>query len=227
MNNKVITIVIILTLGILIFGIVMLAKDTETSNDVKLNNNEQTSNSAERKESTVSGAKTYTSAPAMQIDVNKNYTAIMKTSKGNMEFKLFPSETPVTVNNFVFLAKADFYNETKFHRIMKNFMIQGGDPKGTGTGGPGYKFADESITRDYKKGTLAMANSGPDTNGSQFFIMTVDYPLSKDYVIFGELITGEYVLDMIASTPVKASSTGEMSFPTENVLINRIEIIEN
>lgn len=226
MNSKVITIIIILSLGVLVFGIVMLVKDPNPSNDVKINNNAETTNTAQRKETTVSSTKTYASAPVMQINVNKTYTATMETSKGNMTFKLFASENPITVNNFIFLSKENFYNGTKFHRIMKNFMIQGGDPKGTGTGGPGYKFDNEPITRDYKKGTIAMANSGPNTNGSQFFIMTVDYPLSKDYVIFGELIAGEDVLDTIAKTPVKASSTGEMSVPTENVVINKVEITE-
>ena len=124
MNNKVITIVIILTLGILVFGIIMLAKNSEPSNDVKINNNAETTNTAERKETTVSSTQTYTSAPVMQINVNKTYTATMETSKGNMEFKLFTNETPVTVNNFVFLSKENFYNGTKFHRIIKDFIYR-------------------------------------------------------------------------------------------------------
>lgn len=226
MNNKVITIIILLTLGVLVFGIVMLAKDSEPSNDVKLNNNAETTNSAERKETTVSSTKTYTSAPAMQIDVSKNYTAIMETSKGAMKFKLFASETPITVNNFVFLSQENFYNGTKFHRIIKDFMIQGGDPLGNGTGGPGYKFNDESITRDYTRGILAMANSGPNTNGSQFFIMTRDTPLPKNYVIFGEMVAGDDILTAIAETPVVNNAQGENSKPIEEVIINKIEIKE-
>src|SRR3989338_4846500 len=125
--------------------------------------------------------------PMVQIDTNKNYEAVIKTSEGDMVFELFAGETPMTVNNFVFLSRQGFYDGVKFHRIIKDFMIQGGDPKGDGAGGPGYKFNDEPITRDYERGILAMANSGPNTNGSQFFIMHKNYPLPKNYVIFGKI----------------------------------------
>lgn len=170
--------------------------------------------------------KQYDNPPAMAIDENKTYTAVMETTKGKMTFELFVKETPITVNNFVFLSREGFYNGTKFHRIMSGFMIQGGDPKGDGTGGPGYKFDDEPITRDYKRGILAMANSGANTNGSQFFIMHKDYPLSKKYVIFGELTSGLDVLDAIADTQVVDNGMGELSKPTENILINSISIEE-
>ena len=136
-------------------------------------------------------AKTYTNPPAMTIAVDKTYTATIKTSKGVMKLVLYPKDAPNTVNNFVFLAREGFYNSTVFHRIIKGFMIQGGDPKGDGTGGPGYRFADEKITRDYTKGTIAMANAGPNTNGSQFFVMHADYPLPKNYVIFGGINSGD------------------------------------
>ena len=136
---------------------------------------------------TMNQPKTYSQPPAMAIDVSKTYTATLVTNKGTMKIALFVKETPVTVNNFVFLARDGFYNNTVFHRIIKGFMVQGGDPLGNGTGGPGYKFNDEKITRNYTRGTLAMANSGPNTNGSQFFIMHADNDLPKNYVIFGSI----------------------------------------
>lgn len=166
--------------------------------------------------------------PKMAIDMNKIYVATMDTTDGIMKVELFAKENPVTVNNFIFLANQNFYNSTKFHRIIKDFMIQGGDPLGSGMGGPGYKFNDEPITRDYDQGTIAMANSGPNTNGSQFFIMTKTLPLPKNYIIFGKIIEGLDVLDKIASTPVSANPMGEKSVPTEDVLIKsiRIEVVE-
>lgn len=156
----------------------------------------------------------------------KNYSVILKTSKGEMKVDLFEKENPITVNNFVFLAKDGFYDGTKFHRIMKGFMIQGGDPLGNGTGGPGYKFNDESITRDYKRGVIAMANSGPNSNGSQFFIMHQDYDLSKNYVIFGQVVEGFETLDKIADTPVKLRGI-EKSDPLEVVTLDSVEIQTN
>ncbi len=164
--------------------------------------------------------------PKMAIDVNKTYIAIMDTTNGVMKIELSAKENPITVNNFVFLARQDFYNGTKFHRIIKDFMIQGGDPLGNGTGGPGYKFNDEPITRDYERGTIAMANSGPNTNGSQFFIMTKSLPLQKNYVIFGKVMEGLDTLDKIASTPVRTNPMGELSVPLEDILINNIYISE-
>jgi len=163
--------------------------------------------------------------PALSIDVAQKYFAIINTDKGSMKFELFASETPNTVNNFIFLANQEFYTNTFFHRIIKGFMIQGGDPDGTGMGGPGYTFADEPVNRKYEKGILAMANAGPDTNGSQFFIMHSDYELPPQYVIFGKLVEGEEALDKIAETPVTLNQFGEPSVPTVNVYIDSIEII--
>src|SRR3989338_5990358 len=114
--------------------------------------------------------------PDMQIDKSKSYTAVLLTSAGTIVIELNAKQTPVTVNNFVTLARSKFYDGTIFHRAVRGFMIQGGDPKGNGTGGPGYKFDDEPFTGSYTRGTVAMANSGPNTNGSQFFIMHADYP---------------------------------------------------
>jgi len=130
----------------------------------------------------------YTSQPAMRIDPAKTYTAALETNKGTFEVEFFPADAPVTVNNFLCLAEDGYFENTPFHRIVKGFVIQGGDPTGTGSGGPGYKFADEPVTRDYERGTLAMANAGPNTNGSQFFVVLDDLrgKLPKNYTIFGE-----------------------------------------
>jgi cyclophilin family peptidyl-prolyl cis-trans isomerase len=162
----------------------------------------------------------------MTIDTSKKYVAMMDTTKGVIKLELFASETPKTVNNFVFLARDGYYNGVKFHRIIKGFMIQSGDPTGTGAGGPGYKFADEPVTRDYTAGTLAMANSGQNTNGSQFFIMHTTYPLQKNYTIFGQVIEGMDIVNAIAETPVGPSTTGELSRPLQDVLIRSITIEE-
>lgn len=170
----------------------------------------------------------YKSPPPMTIDVNKTYTATLHTTMGDMTIELLAKEAPKTVNNFVFLAREGFYKNVKFHRIIKGFMVQTGDPTGTGMGGPGYQFADEPVTRNYVRGTVAMANAGKDTNGSQFFIVHADYPLPKNYTIFGQ-ITGKQdleVLDKIAATPVRPGPTGEASVPTQDVLITSVDISE-
>jgi cyclophilin family peptidyl-prolyl cis-trans isomerase len=146
---------------------------------------------------TVNGLQ-FNSAPAMQIDTSKQYFATVKMVKGG-EFviQLYPDKAPITVNSFVFLAKQGFFNGTTFHRVLDGFMAQGGDPTGTGMGGPGYKFVNEKNDLVFDKaGVVAMANSGPDTNGSQFFIMFNAYPLSEnDYTIFGQVISGMDVVN--------------------------------
>jgi cyclophilin family peptidyl-prolyl cis-trans isomerase len=164
--------------------------------------------------------------PIMIIDAKKSYTAKMKTSAGEIEISLNAAATPVTVNNFVFLAKKNFYDNVIFHRAIKGFMIQGGDPMGNGTGGPGYKFNDEPFTGEYLRGTLAMANSGPNTNGSQFFIMHADYPLPPNYVIFGKVTKGLNVVDKIAEAPVTMNASGENSKPVSPVKVLSVEIME-
>jgi cyclophilin family peptidyl-prolyl cis-trans isomerase len=180
---------------------------------------------------TCGGGKTlvtsWTSPPAMSIDPKKTYTAVITTSEGTMKASLFAEEAPKTVNNFAFLAKECFYNNVKFHRIIKDFMVQTGDPKGNGTGGPGYRFEDEPVKRQYKRGTLAMANAGRNTNGSQFFIIHKDYPLPPNYTIFGEVTEGLETLDKIASTPVSRSGSGENSVPTKDVTIQSVTIEES
>jgi cyclophilin family peptidyl-prolyl cis-trans isomerase len=166
-------------------------------------------------------AKQYPAPPAMTIDPAKKYTATLETTAGTMTAELFPKEVPNTVNNFVFLARDGFYNGVIFHRVISGFMIQGGDPTGTGRGGPGYKFRDEPVSRPYNRGILAMANAGPNTNGSQFFVMHADYRLPPSYTIFGKLTGGEDVLDKIASAP-----TGAQDRPAQPVTINSVAIAE-
>src|SRR3954451_20236481 len=166
-------------------------------------------------------AKSYPQAPQMAIDPQRKYTATIETSAGTMTAELFPKEAPNTVNNFVFLARDGFYDGVIFHRVISGFMIQGGDPTGTGSGGPGYKFRDEPVSRSYSRGILAMANAGPNTNGSQFFVMHADCRLPPNYTIFGRLTGGEDVLDKIAT-----ARTGAQDRPVEPVTINSIEIAE-
>jgi cyclophilin family peptidyl-prolyl cis-trans isomerase len=171
--------------------------------------------------------KQWSSPPAMQLEQGKDYQAVLHTSKGDMTVDLFEAESPITVNNFVFLAQQGFYTNVPFHRIIKGFMIQTGDPTGTGTGSPGYRFNDEKVTREYLRGTLAMANSGRNTNGSQFFVMHEDYPLQKNYTIFGIVTDGFDTLDAIANTPVHANPRGggEQSVPDEPVTLESVDII--
>jgi cyclophilin family peptidyl-prolyl cis-trans isomerase len=158
----------------------------------------------------------------MSIDPKKSYVATIETTGGTMTAELFPGDAPQTVNNFVFLARDEYYKDVIFHRVIKGFMIQGGDPTGTGTGGPGYKFADEPVKRQYTRGTLAMANAGPNTNGSQFFVMHADYGLPPNYTIFGKLTAGQDVLDAIAT-----AATGRQDRPNEPVTIKSITIAES
>jgi cyclophilin family peptidyl-prolyl cis-trans isomerase len=175
-------------------------------------------------------AKTYSAPPQMAIDQNKKYTAVIKTSMGDMTAELYAKDAPNTVNNFVFLSKDHFYDGVIFHRIIKGFMVQTGDPLGTGTGGPGYKFNDElSGPQTYAKGTLAMANAGPNTQGSQFFICQGPgaESLPKRYSIFGKVTDdGLPVLDKIAGVPVRQGPTGEASQPTDPPKITTIQITE-
>ncbi len=138
--------------------------------------------------------KQWKSAPDMKIDLKKKYKAVIDTTKGRIELDLFPEHAPKTVNNFVFLAREGFYDGVKFHRVINNFMIQGGDPTGTGRGGPGYKFQDETYGNPLKHetGVLSMANAGPNTNGSQFFITHAPQPhLDGKHTVFGKVADAE------------------------------------
>ena len=167
--------------------------------------------------------KQYNAAPEMSIDLAKDYSAVIHTTAGDISVNLYASDAPQTVNNFVFLANDDYYDDVIFHRTIKGFMVQGGDPTGTGTGGPGYKFRDElgHSKSSYTRGTLAMANAGPNTNGSQFFIMHADYGLPNAYSIFGEVTEGLDIVDAIAEAPA-----GGQDRPIEPVTITGIDITE-
>jgi cyclophilin family peptidyl-prolyl cis-trans isomerase len=170
------------------------------------------------------GKKSYDKAPEMKIDPAKTYTATITTSKGKIVIDLLPKEAPKTVNNFVFLAREKFYNGTIFHRVIPGFMIQGGDPTGTGRGGPGYQFENENkdSQRKFEAGTVAMANAGPDTNGSQFFID--DAPNGLDpakYTIFGQVKEGLDIVKAIANAP-----RDENDRPNEPVKMESVTIEE-
>ncbi len=197
------------------------SNESDTLNEsVQLNTNEQEGD-------VLSNNKVYDSMPEMNIDISKKYSAVIKTSMGNMSIEFFTEDAPLTVNNFINLSRDGYYDNVIFHRVISGFMIQGGDPSGTGHGEmgkfPGYKFEDElNNQRSYDKGILAMANAGPDTNGSQFFIMHVDYPLPYQYTIFGFVTEGLDVIDKIASV-----ETGDGDKPINDVVIETIEVKEN
>ena len=142
--------------------------------------------------------KTYATFPGVLPEAERTGKKVhIVTAKGEIIFELFGDEAPKTVSNFITLARDGFYNGLIFHRREEGFVIQGGDPNGNGTGGPGYKFEDEPVKRTYSKGIVAMANSGPNTNGSQFFIMLGDTPLPPLYTIFGNVLSGQDVVDRI------------------------------
>ncbi len=157
--------------------------------------------------------KQWDQPPKMQIDPNKQYTATLDTAKGKIVIELFADKAPLTVNNFVFLAREGFYDGVTFHRVIKGFMAQGGDPTGTGAGGPGYQFGDETdngLVFD-QAGLLAMANAGPGTNGSQFFITYAETPhLNGNHTIFGKVTSGlEVALSLAERDPANATTPGD------------------
>nr|WP_307450103.1 peptidylprolyl isomerase [Paenibacillus sp. V4I3] len=223
--------------------ILFLSLSNVNSQSSSTNNTQVQSNSfsatptAEARQAETTSAKQWSKAPDMSIDTDKKYQAEVTTSKGAFTIDLFVNEAPKTVNNFVFLSKQGFYNNVTFHRIIKTFMIQTGDPQGSGRGGPGYKFEDELKTtkqHTYEPGTVAMANSGPNTNGSQFFICSgLDCAsLNKlpNYTIFGKVTTdGMATIAKIANSPVEKDPNGfdsSPSKPKEKVTINTISIKE-
>ncbi|UFJ42282.1 peptidylprolyl isomerase [Brevibacillus humidisoli] len=176
----------------------------------------------------------YDKAPGMMIDTNKQYQAVVSTTAGDFTITLFAKDAPKTVNNFVFLSKEKFYDNLTFHRLIKDFMIQTGDPLGNGTGGPGYTFEDELENgHKYEIGVVAMANNGPDTNGSQFFIGTGPEVTGlnniPNYTIFGKVTKGMDVVQKIAKGQTKPNpkAGGENSLPVDPVTIKSITIEES
>ena len=168
--------------------------------------------------------QSFDAPPPMCIDPQRRYSAEMVTSKGAMVIALDPIAAPVTVNNFVFLARYHYYEGVVFHRVIPGFVLQGGDPTGTGTGGPGYRFADELPTAGrYELGSLAMANAGPDTNGSQFFVISgpQGVRLPPQYSLFGKVVTG---MDVVSSIDGLGSGSGK---PKEIVTIESVTVTES
>lgn len=163
--------------------------------------------------------------PPMCIDADNTYTAVMDTSMGSMTIVLDPKRAPLTVNNFVFLARYKYYDSIVFHRIINGFVCQGGDPEGSGRGGPGYRFADELPNAgEYEIGSVAMANAGPNTNGSQFFLISgpSGAGLPPQYSLFGKITEGLDVLEAMQNVP-----TGAGDRPNEDVVINSVTISES
>ena len=166
--------------------------------------------------------KNYDAPPEMTIDLDKTYQGTLDTNHGEIVIEFDAESSPQTVNNFVFLARDGFYDGVIFHRVIENFMIQGGDPTGTGRGGPGYRFRDEiEGSGSYTRGTVAMANAGPNTNGSQFFICHTDVGLPHSYTIFGQVVSGMDAVDSIATTDTDPSDR-----PHEDVVISKVTITE-
>jgi len=163
----------------------------------------------------------YKSAPELTIELSNKYTAVLDTNHGQITIELDPERSPQTVNNFVFLAREGYYDGVTFHRVVPGFVIQGGDPTGTGSGGPGYKFRDElEGAGSYDRGVVAMANAGPNTNGSQFFICLKNAGLPHAYTIFGKVTDGMEAVDAIAALPTRAEK------PTEDAVINSVTLTE-
>lgn len=197
-----------------------LFSGSDTVSQVSVVTNTQDQNQATTTINT-SNTATTTSTTAK----NGTHKVTIVTNYGTIVFETYDADAPNTVQNFISLADKKFYDGLTFHRVISGFMIQGGDPKGDGTGGPGYQFADEldpstaSYKAGYKKGVVAMANSGPNTNGSQFFIMAADYPLPSQYTIFGKVISGQDIVDKI-----DAVKTGTNDKPVSPVVMKKVTV---
>ncbi len=220
-KNIIISLVIVLALCA--GGYYFFRDNTEKSKDVILGTNDTyaTNTATVMEDGTLSEAN-----PIINVkEDKKTHMITIDTNYGKIVIETYDADAPNTVKNFVTLAEKGFYNGLTFHRVIKGFMIQGGDPNGTGTGGPGYQFADElnpntaSYKAGYKKGVVAMANAGPNTNGSQFFIMTADYPLPNLYTIFGKVVSGQEVVDTIANV-----KTGPNDKPVSPVTMKTVSV---
>ena len=230
MNEKFFKILPLLGIAFVVLLMFITSKPTESNSQLKsVLNSQATSNPATQNTNNSNNLqgnqnmqKTQMPLPTQVIDVNKTYYAKFETNLGSFKIKLFAKEAPLTVNNFVYLAQNKYYDGIIFHRIIKDFMIQGGDPLGSGTGGPGYKFGDEQSGKKLVKGSLAMANAGPNTNGSQFFIVTAASTpyLDGKHTNFGEVVEGLDVVEKISLV-----KTGQNDRPVENVTITKLDII--
>jgi cyclophilin family peptidyl-prolyl cis-trans isomerase len=173
------------------------------------------------------GYKTYDVPMVDRLQAHKTYTAKVSTNKGDITITLWPGVAPIAVMSFIFLAQHHYFDGVTFHRVIPGFVIQGGDPTGTGQCGPGYEFKDEPVHHPYNRGVLAMANAGANTNGSQFFIVLANLSssqLAPNYTIFGQVTTGMNAVDAIAKVPLKADAGGDISSPTQKVYMKRVTI---
>ena len=225
MNEKFLRILPLIGIVLVIIVLYLTKSPQENNQALKqvLNSqpNQQVNAPSNNLESNQNMQKTKMPLPTQIIDVNKTYFAKVTTNQGSFKIKLFAKEAPLAVNNFVYLANNKFYDGLIFHRVIKDFMIQGGDPIGNGTGGPGYSFPDEQSGKKLVKGSLAMANAGPNTNGSQFFIVTAESTpwLDGKHTNFGEVVEGLDVVLKIGSTKTAAGDR-----PVENITITQVEI---
>lgn len=210
-KNIILSLVVVLL--IVFAGFYLFSGETKERNGLFISQNAQNT----------SGVLSSEEKVVLNINDKKTYMITIETNYGKIVFETYNEDAPKTVENFVILASKGFYDGLIFHRVIPGFMIQGGDPNGNGTGGPGYKFDDElnpntaSYKAGYKKGVVAMANAGPNTNGSQFFIMTEDYPLPNNYTIFGKVVSGQDVVDTIANV-----KTGAGDKPVTPVIMNKV-----
>jgi cyclophilin family peptidyl-prolyl cis-trans isomerase len=209
-------VVLYITVGLVVLGVaaliwIIISANAKNSNTANVKPTVVSANPNNNKNTVPTKASMqFATPPPMQIDVNKEYFATIKMAKGDeIVIQLFPDKAPITVNSFVFLAQKGFFNGSTFHRVLEGFMAQGGDPTGTGMGGPGYRFVNEKNDLAFDKaGVVAMANAGPDTNGSQFFIMFGPFGLSEsDYTIFGQVVSGMNVVNSLTRRDPQTNPT--------------------
>ncbi len=235
MNVKYIVLSIVVIGVVLVGGFYLFSDKASSSSGATLQTNVQVNGSAQNGQtqsdttgsttSVTTTSSTSTTAFIATHSKTTNHMITLETNYGTITLETYDSDAPNTVANFVTLANKGFYNNLTFHRIIPGFMIQGGDPSGNGTGGPGYSFADElnpatpSFKTGYKKGVIAMANSGPNTNGSQFFIMLADYQLPNNYTIFGHVTSGQDIVDKIGGV-----KTGANDRPVSPVVMKKVTV---